>query len=350
MPLRIRRRTDTGALEIYGTVRPAGEKTGFRVRCRAGSDDEATAREEAVHVEREILRRHHLGERPQVRSFAEAYRSYLTHEPRSTRTVKTAFRLLRHFGEMPLDQINQETVDKACAALLRDGAAPATKLRNVVVPLRAVMVHAAKRGWCSPPLFDAPSVDRRRPDYLLPAQAAALVAGASPHLRPLLQFLLCTGCRMGEALALEWKNVDLTGARAILWEGETKGGTRRVIDLMPAAVTALRGIQHRTGRVFLTNRRKPYRTSEEGGGQIKTAWRSARAAAKLPPMPPHVTRHTWATWWYALTPDPFKLMAEGGWSSVKLVERYAKIMPAGHEDAIRQFWGLAAEPLERKSA
>ena len=130
MPLRIRRRKDTGALEIYGTVKPAGEKVGVRVRERAGSDDEATAREEAIAREREILRNFHLGERPDVRSFAEAYKSYLTHEPRTERTTLAVARLLPHFGRMRLDQINQEAMERratsSCGPARRRQPSPAT--------------------------------------------------------------------------------------------------------------------------------------------------------------------------------------------------------------------------------
>lgn len=348
MPLKIRRRRDTGALEIYGTVRPAGARSGVRVRERAGSDDPATAREEAVAREREILRNFHLGERPDIRTFAEAVRSYITHEPRSTRTIKSTLRLVQHFGTMRLDQINQEAVDKARPIVLRGGASPATVTRNLVAPIRAILVHAARRGWCSVPLFDVPHSDKRRPTFLLPHEVEALIAAAPPHLAPLLRFLVCTGCRLGEALGLEWRDVDLRGARAILWEGETKSGKRRIVELPPAAVEALRGFAHQTGRVFLTQRLKPYRTSEESGGQIKTAWHSACAKSGLEGIGPHVLRHTFATWHYALHRDPLLLQRDGGWSSMALVERYAKIMPAGHEDAIRRVWGLAADASDRR--
>ena len=342
MPLKIRRRRDTGALEIYGTVRAAGEKTGVRVRERAGSDDPATAREEAVHREREILRTFHLGQRPDVRSFAEAYRSYLTFQPRSVRTIKTAFRVLRHFGGMGLDQINQEAVDKARAAMFGDrDVSPATVARSLVIPLRAIMMHAADREWCAVPRLKAPTSDRRRPEFLMPAQVEALIAAAAPHLQPLLRFLVCTGCRLGEALALDWRSVDLTGASATLWEGETKSGRRRVVDLVPAAVGALEAVGHRTGHVFLTARKQPYRSSEEYGGQIKTGWRTACAGAGIVGVGPHVLRHTWATWWYALTPNARRLQEAGGWSSLALVERYAALIPAGFEDEIRACWGMA---------
>lgn len=343
MPLHVRRRRDTGALEIYGTVKPAGSAVSQRIRVRAGSDDEATAREEAIAIERQILRDHHLGKRVGVRSFAETARAYIEHETRSTRTIKATIRVTRYFGDWTLDQITQEALDTARAIVLREGASAGTVRRNLLVPVAAVLNFGARRGWCAVPLFDAPSVVEKPPAFLLPHQVEALEAAAAPHLRPLIRFLICTGARLSEALALEWRSVDLGAAVATFWEGETKSGRRRVVGLPPAAVEALTAIGRKPGRVFLTQRGVPYRDSEEYGGQIKTAWRAAWQGAFMTQAPsgPHILRHSWASWTYALNPDPLALMKAGGWSGLALVERYAHLLPSGYEDGIRRVWGLA---------
>ena len=81
----------------------------------------------------------------------------------------------------------------------------------------------------------------------------------------------------------------------------------------------------------------------EYGGQIKTAWRGAIARAGLDPaFTPHTCRHTWASWHYAEHRDLLALKIQGGWSSVALVERYAHLLPAGHDTAIRGFLGHQA--------
>lgn len=360
MPLRVSRRPDTGTLWITGTVRPAGAQTGVRIRRRAGSDREAEAREEAVALEREILRASWHGPRAAVRSFATAVRSYIEHEPRSDATLDTIARMVRHWGEKPLDQIGQEAVDEARAILLRPGAKPATVRRNLITPLRAVLNHAARRGWCSVPAFDLPAEPKGRTAFLLPHQVEALIAAAAPHLRPLLTFMIGTGCRVSEALGLSWSEVDLQGARVLLWEGETKGGDRRVVQLLPAAVAALANLPHRTGRVFLDRRRRPYGGGDgEGRLALRAAWTTAAKKAGLPgttkkrPRPdreslvevfkpehtPHVLRHTWASWHYAIHKDLLLLKHDGGWSTTALVERYAHLIPAGQEAAIQRVWG-----------
>jgi integrase len=152
-------------------------------------------------------------------------------------------------------------------------------------------------------------------------------------------FLLGTGARMSEAIELVWRDVDLQGARVIFWR--TKTGKRRVAALPPRVVTELAELSPRDGRVFRRADGQPYadRRREEGG-HIKKAWKGAiRRAGLDTELTPHDCRHTFASWHYALNRDLLALKVEGGWSSVTLVERYAHLLPAGHESAIRQFLG-----------
>lgn len=361
MPLKVRIRKDTGSLEIYGVVRPAGTGQAFRVRHRAGTNDPRLAAEEAAALEARLLRDAHLGERRATKSFAEAALSYLKHQPRTPGTQVLVRRLTLHFRDTPLGKIDQEAVDEARDKLLRKDAGPGTVRRGLIVPLRAILIHAAKRKWCERPEFDIPREPTGRTAFLMPAQVEALIGAAPPHLQPLVTYLACTGCRLGEALQLDWPEVDLQGARVILWEGETKGGARRVVNLPPRAIMALAGLKHREGRVFRDRKGEAYRLSGDdgqSGGQIRTSWASACVKAGLPGelraypkqkqkvfMPaytPHSLRHTWATWHYALHRDLLLLKTEGGWSSTSLVERYAHLMPAGYEEAIRAVWGVGA--------
>jgi integrase len=124
-------------------------------------------------------------------------------------------------------------------------------------------------------------------------------------------------------------------------------------------------VPERKGRVFRDWRGWDYRDVRAGGGggQLRTAWSRAcrltglpgrwhewtpKRHAKpsrtwVPTITPHDLRHTWASWEYALRKDLLDLKIRGGWSSVTLVERYAHLMPAGQETAIRRIWG-APEP------
>lgn len=76
------------------------------------------------------------------------------------------------------------------------------------------------------------------------------------------------------------------------------------------------------------------------GGQIKTAFAGARRRAGLDAsVTPHVLRHTWATWFYGLSRDVMLLKHEGGWKSLRMVERYTHLLPAEFRDQVVALWG-----------
>lgn len=361
MPLRVVRRKDTGALTIVGTLKfPDGSRV--TVRRRAQTDEPALAEEEAIALAASLLRDAWHGERRGARPFAAAVTSYLKAKPRPQGDKDRLNRILRALGDVPLSAVDQAAVNRIAGKLLRPGAKPATLTRSIIIPLRAVMRHAHKQGWCDAPVFEVPRKTPGRTLCLLPTEAVRLVAAAAPHIRPLLIFLLCTGARMSEAIELEWRDVDLAGGRAIFWL--TKGRERRVATLPPAAIIALAGIKgDREGRVFRWRTTEPKNPKKakprvldyadrgrESGGHIRTAWAGAIVRAGLDPaLTPHALRHTWASWLYAAGRPPsieprdlLAIKAEGGWSSVTLVERYAHLLPAGQEAGIHAFWGLPA--------
>ena len=221
MPLTVVRRKSTGALTITGTV------AGTRVRRRAQTDDAKLATEEAAALEAEILRTAWHGERRGYRTFSEAVTSYLGAGPRSEHTKDYVRRILVALGsDTRLGQVDQDVAIRLRRLLLKPDAKPATYLRQIVTPLRAILRHAADRGWCDTPRIATPKTPSGRTRYLLPDEAERLIAAAAPHLKPLIIFLLGTGARMAEAVYLDWRDVDLTGGRAIFWADRTKAGNR----------------------------------------------------------------------------------------------------------------------------
>jgi integrase len=345
MPLTVVRRKSTGALTITGTV------AGTRVRRRAQSDDPKLAAEEAAALEADLLRTAWHGERRGSRTFAEAALSYLEAAPRTESTKGRVRRLLLALGTTTLAEIDQGTISRLRSKLLRPDATSATVSRGIIVPLRAILRYAHRRGWCDAPVFEIPRRVEGRTLYLLPREAERLISTAVPHVRPLLLFLISTGARMSEAIELDWRELDLSGARAIFWR--TKTGKRRVAQLPPRAVLTLASLPHREGPVFRWGKslRAYADRGREEGGHIKRAWKSAiRRAALDPELTPHDLRHTWASWHYALHRDLLALKIEGGWSSVALVERYAHLLPADQEAAIREFLGWHQAGTNRATA
>jgi hypothetical protein len=146
MPLRVTRRDGSRLLWITGTVR------GRRIRESAGTDDPRLAEEFRATREAEIYRAAVHGARPTV-TVAAAAESYLTHAgPHSAATLARVGRLVRALGPRAvLAEIDQRRVDTLAAALLRPASGQTTRLREVTTPLRAILTHAARRGWCDLP-------------------------------------------------------------------------------------------------------------------------------------------------------------------------------------------------------
>ena len=202
MPLKVIRRRDTKMLWIAGTVR------GQRVRESACTDDPRLAEEKRAAREAAIYRADMHGVTP-TRPFAEAALSYLKRD----RSDDTKHRLNRFLGYLKAagrqgigcDQVNQDLLDAAAEALLRPGAAGSTRLREVVSPVRAVLRHAAIRGWCRLPVFESIRQGKRRKEWLTPTEAEAIIAVAPAHLKPVFEFMFCVGPRRGETLNMGWE-------------------------------------------------------------------------------------------------------------------------------------------------
>lgn len=354
MSLKLTRRKGTGVWQISGTI--AGE----RVRESTGTAERAIAEEIRVKREGELHRAAIYGPAA-VKTWGEAILRYEEVNQPAAGQAALLSRITKHFGPMLLlKDIGQDRIDAAVRALCAPDAAPATKLRNVIGPVRAVMMMAARRQWCAVPTFEVPegSSGVKRTRWLTPDEFCRLRDATAPHIRPLVIFLVGTGSRLGSALALDWRDVDLIHGRATL--RDTKNGRDHTVDLPPAAVAAMAMIEGREGRVFRTDDGAPYPASDSGGGQIRTAWATACRTAGFPgawqgskpnrwwtpaDVTPHVLRHTWASWRYAFHRDILRLKAEGDWSSVALVERYAKLVPDGMLPGIMAAWGMSGTPL-----
>src|SRR5215472_2613870 len=162
MPLTVIRRASTGSLTITGTV------AGTRIRRRAASNDPKLAAEEAAALEAELLRTAWHGERRGSRTFAEAVTSYLEAAPRTESTKARIRRLLLALGTARLNELDQGAIARLKKAVLRPDASPATVSRGIIVPLRAILRHAHRRGWCDAPAFEIPRLPEGRTRYLLP--------------------------------------------------------------------------------------------------------------------------------------------------------------------------------------
>lgn len=195
-----------------------GTELGFAIEQSLGTSDRGQALALLAKLRAEIFEKHlRGGAAPGSEGFATAALRYM--ESGSERRYVAP--LLRHFADKPIDQIDQQAIDRAAQALYPK-CGPATRNRCVHTPLSAILKFAGV------------ALDIRRPSrgivrWLTHDEAGRLLAACAPHLRPLVMFLLLTGARIGEALWLDWRCVDL--ARAHVSFPKTKNGHPRGVPL-----------------------------------------------------------------------------------------------------------------------
>jgi integrase len=330
--LKIVQRKVRKTLWITGTV------AGVRVRQSAGTDQRKVAEEIRAKLEAELIRDRHYGT-GQKTTFAEAALVYIE-AGRSKRFLKP---IIEAIGERRIADLTPGEI-KDLSVRLYPNAKPATRNRQVIAPVTAVVNCAAERGLCQPirvkrlkeSKAQRIAVDR---EWIDTFRAAAI----NDWIRALALFMFTSGARLGEALSLMPSDVDLRSrvARVRL----TKNGDPHDYLLTPEMAEELAGLEPRHGRVFgYTQRRHLY-----------AAWRESCARSGLPYVPPHQAgRHSFATEMIVRAKqDVATTAALGNWKSPRmLLENYA------HAERLREtsdnvFGGANAgtklTPVKRKA-
>lgn len=160
-----------------------------------------------------------------------------------------------------------------------------------------------------------PCADTRLPDeeetemyFLTPAEADRLIAALPVYWRPLVLFLLATGCRWSEAMGLRAKNLDVLGRKVLIVkktvmdshgvfhdeDPKSKRG-RRTISFTARVAGVLIPLamldEDRERRIFLTPRGKMIRAKE-----FYVIWNKACDDAGLKGLRVHDIRHTHVCW------------------------------------------------------
>lgn len=340
MPLKLYKRGDI--YHLRGTIR--GITIRETTRCTHQEDAEAVR----IKREAEILKRSIHGASATA-SFLEAAVLYLEHGGEA-RYIEP---LTEHFGTTKLERVDQTAIDNA-ARIIYPNAAPSTRNRQIYTPVSAIMHFAADRGLCEWRTVKRPKQPKSRIRWLELQEAESLIEACSPHLKPLVTFLLYTGARLSEAVHLDWKDVDLSSRRVSFID--TKNGEDRGVPLHDRALIELANLGHREGAVFRKPGTKvkplgdPYKVKNNGGGQIKTAFKGACRRAGITNFTPHDCRHTWATWHYAANRNIKALMELGGWKSETMVMRYVHVNPGHLIDSINALPSGTKTPQDTREA
>lgn len=265
-------------------------------------------------------------------------------------------------GRVQLTRLDVHHLERMYAQKLEEGLAPAT-VRQLHAILRNALDKAARVGTIArnpAALAKPPRVPRKPIHPLTLEQVRSLLKEAQGDRHEGLYVLaLSTGMRIGELLALQWRDVDLDAdvlqVRKTLRHHRKGGGwtmaepnskrSRRRIALSTTAVAALRAHRARQATerlalvpawedhdlVFPASTGMPMRANN----LRRRSFRPLLAAAKLPPKTRlHDRRHTAATL-LLLQNVHVKVVSEMlGHSSVALtLDTYSHVMPTMQQTA-----------------
>jgi integrase len=166
---------------------------------------------------------------------------------------------------------------------------------------------------------------QKEPKALSPDELNRLCDELPMHLVLATRFAVNTLLRMRAMLRIEWSRVDLRGKRAWIPGAHQKAGRTFGIALSSESVRILRALRMISGpqsRYVFTWLGKPIDDCNT------KAFQDAVKRAGLDPFRWHDLRHTFASWMAQSGASDRVLQQAGGWSSAKMVERYAHLRPS----------------------
>ena len=233
-------------------------------------------------------------------------------------------------GDYPISAVGQAWAafkQQRCADLT-----PATVDRFRSVLQAALNYLAAELQVNLPQVRRTERIQNKRIRFLSKEQEARLLSAYAPHVQPIAETLCYQGIRVGEALRLEWQYVNW--AANALFIAETKSGEPRTVTLHHRVRSALHRVwvaqgSPGEGRVFLNRLGQPYADPRyyrlPGGSPIRKAHATACTRAGVADFHVHDWRHHWACWCVMSGIDLETIRQEGGWKTLRMVERYATV-------------------------
>lgn len=295
---------------------------GQRVQKSTKTVDKRLAQEFEDKYRASLWRIIQLGEKPR-RTWKEAVLRW-HRESQDKKTIDDDLAHIRwvdpFIGNLYLDEVTRDRLDEITDAKLKTGVKPTTVNRMLEV-IRAILNRAAREWeW----LDKAPYVrmlkePKRRIRWLRPDEVQRLLTCLPPHLAAMVRFSLATGLRESNVTGLEWSQVDLGRRVAWVHADQAKAGKSIGVPLNKEAVVLLREQQGNHKRFVFAYKGRPIKKANT------RAWREGLKQAGIEDFRWHDLRHTWASW-HIQNGTPIHILQElGGWSDIRMVQRYAHL-------------------------
>lgn len=205
----------------------------------------------------------------------------------------------------PVKEISGGRIRASCRELYPK-AKTATWNRAVIVPTQAIINYAAEQELCQKVFVKRWPVEKQERQPVSWEWVTTFSSSAPAPLAALVTFMFLTGARIGEAMSLRWKDVNLSRGSAFI--RQTKTQSERSAHLpseLIAALANLPGDRHPDELVF------GYRWRST----VKNHWDKTVAAAGVKRLTSHCCRHGFATGLLHAGVDPITVSKLGGWKN-----------------------------------
>ena len=218
-------------------------------------------------------------------------------------TFDSYLRYAKHITtEAELEEINLEELQAVITAMHNKGLKYSTIKHTLTIMRQALnkayMLHKVNR-ILPFDLLEVPPAIREPVQALTEDEVRKLLTGTRCTYKDLFLFLLFTGCRVGEAIALTWNDVDLKNGliyfRYTDYRGQLQSAKNKRSRVIPMTRSVKELLQrhlsfNKKERVFLNKNNKPciYYT-------VRDAWTTYASKLQLRPCGLHTLRHTFAT-------------------------------------------------------
>jgi integrase len=286
MPLTLYRRKGRRIYNYRGTIGPAGRRKFFSGTCNA-------------EIESNYWKGNFDGPGA-ILTFEHAASLY-----RAGHSARFLDKIEKHLGTTLVKDITSGMV-REMALTLYPNCSGVSLNRLVVIPTSAVINFCAESEMCPPIKIKRFKGESKTKVPATLEWVQAFHAHAGPHLGAFALFMFLTGCRPGEAIALQWADLDLHARTALIRQTKISDDDERTAHLPDMLVAALANLTKIEGRgVFIYKRRK----------DAEKAWKAAIAAAGIKRLTPHCCRHGFATSLLHRGIDVVTIAKLGGWKS-----------------------------------
>jgi integrase len=281
------------------------------------------------------------------------YRSVLAEPDQAYRRGKgsTLGRTMKALGDRSAREVTTRDVEALLASVAADGVSPRTvnKVREVISAIYSFGMRKATFGLSENPAAEADKRETPKPGPLAYYSAEEVEAlaramnpdGESAQDAEAVRVSAYAGLRLGELLALRWRDVDFAGSRLTVGralsagvETSTKSRRIRQVPMPDQAAAALDRLSRRenfTGPDELVFCGPLGRTLDASA--LRRRYRKAQATAGLAPLRWHDLRHTYGSLLAAAGVDLVKIKSAMGHSNITTTERYLHARPASEQAA-----------------